>query len=114
MPKPSHPADHAVADRERGAVDRRVPKRSKREYRLSTTAQPRGPPDDDGDDDDVPDPEAFSIKLFCRKHCISPAFYFKLKLMGLGPRDMRINRRVLISREAAAAWRTRARDPAAA
>ena len=53
-----------------------------------------------------------SIAEFCRRHNISPAFYFKLQQLGIGPRVMRIGRRILISNEAAAAWR-REREAAA-
>jgi hypothetical protein len=50
-------------------------------------------------------PACYSIKTFCRAHHISTAFYFELKLKGLGPREMRIGTRVLITHEAAADWR---------
>ncbi len=49
--------------------------------------------------------EAFTIAEFCKAHSISPATYFKIKKTGLGPREMRVGSRVLISRESAAAWR---------
>jgi hypothetical protein len=50
--------------------------------------------------------EAFSIDEFCARHGpISRSYYYKLKDLGLGPRELRIGRRRLISAEAAAAWR---------
>jgi hypothetical protein len=50
--------------------------------------------------------EAFSINEFCARHGpISRSYYYKLKEAGLGPREIRIGARVLISKEAAAAWR---------
>jgi hypothetical protein len=63
-----------------------------------TEATPiRGPP---------PVPAAcFSIKTFCAAHHISEALYFKLRALRLGPDEMRIGTRVLISFEAAARWR---------
>ena len=64
---------------------------------------------DRGDVDDADDIDAFSIRQFCRRHSISVGFYFKLKKAGLAPREMAVGARVLISKEAAAAWR-RARE----
>lgn len=51
------------------------------------------------------DIEAFSIDEFCLRHCISRAFYYKLREDNRGPREIKIGTRVLISKEAAAAWR---------
>jgi len=56
-------------------------------------------------DDDAAD--AYSIATFCKKHAISESFFHKLRTLGLGPRTMRVGTRVLISREAARAWRKR-------
>jgi hypothetical protein len=54
---------------------------------------------------------AFSIREFCAAHRISQSMYFKLRNMGLGPREMSVGTRKLISLEAAAAWRrTRERE----
>ena len=61
-------------------------------------------------DDEV---DAYSIKEFCRRHGISESFYFKLKKQGLGPREMEAGTRKLISKEAAADWRSK-REAAAA
>jgi hypothetical protein len=49
--------------------------------------------------------DAYTIKGFCEAHSISVSFYFKLKAQGLGPREMRLGTRVLITRESAAIWR---------
>jgi hypothetical protein len=54
---------------------------------------------------------AYTIHEFCRAHKISPAFYFEIKNAGLGPVEMKLGRRRMISVEAAAAWR-RAREAA--
>ena len=48
---------------------------------------------------------AFSIDEFCRAHRISVAFYYKLRLDGEGPTEMKVGARRLISFESAAAWR---------
>jgi hypothetical protein len=56
--------------------------------------------------------DAFSIEEFCARHRISPQLFYKLKPLGLMPVTFRVGTRVLISREAAAAWR-RARENAA-
>lgn len=49
--------------------------------------------------------DAFSVDEFCRRHGISPQLFYKLKPQGLMPPTFRLGTRVLISREAAAAWR---------
>jgi hypothetical protein len=46
-----------------------------------------------------------TIKQFTEAHGISPAMYFKIKAQGLGPREMKIGRRALITHEDAAKWR---------
>jgi predicted DNA-binding transcriptional regulator AlpA len=53
------------------------------------------------------DPDAFSIQEFCERHGISQSFYHKIKNKGLGPRTLRLGSRVLITKEAARAWRRR-------
>ncbi len=54
----------------------------------------------------TPNRPAFSIEQFCESHGnISRAYFYKLVASGLGPRLMRVGRRVLISQEAAADWR---------
>ncbi len=57
--------------------------------------------------------DAASISRFCARHDISRATYYNLRQAGLGPREMRIGARVLITAEAAAAWR-REREAASA
>jgi hypothetical protein len=51
------------------------------------------------------DLDAFSIAEFCRRHGISTQLYYKLQPQGLMPPTFRLGSRVLISREAAVAWR---------
>ncbi len=57
------------------------------------------------------DADAFSINEFCERHRISRQLFYRLKAMGLMPVTFKLGTRVLISREAAAAWR-RAREAA--
>ncbi len=53
-----------------------------------------------------PEPAAaYSLNEFCAAHRIGRAFYYKLKAQGLGPREMRLGSRVIITREAAERWR---------
>ena len=48
---------------------------------------------------------AYSIREFCEAHRISESFYFKIRALGLGPRESRTLDKVTISNEAAADWR---------
>jgi hypothetical protein len=48
---------------------------------------------------------AYPIPKFCNAHGISEAFYYKLREDGLGPDEIRLGNKVLISQEAAARWR---------
>jgi hypothetical protein len=60
-------------------------------------------------------PVTFTVQEFCVAHKISAAFYYALKRAGLGPREMVLGRRRIISAEAAADWRrARAADDVAA
>jgi hypothetical protein len=56
------------------------------------------------------DADAFSVAEFCRRHGISTQLFYKFK--SDMPVTFRVGNRVLISREAAAAWR-RQREEAA-
>ena len=56
-------------------------------------------------------PLAFSIREFCLAHRISVPFYFRLKAQGLGPREMKLGARRIISAEAATEWRARHTNP---
>jgi hypothetical protein len=48
---------------------------------------------------------AYTISEFCIAHRISEAFYYKIRLLGLGPRETRKLDKVTVSIEAAAEWR---------
>lgn len=58
----------------------------------------------------VVDPDAFSIEEFCLRHNMSVQLFYKYR--NQMPATFRVGSRVLISREAAAAWR-REREAAA-
>ena len=49
--------------------------------------------------------DAYSVEEFCGRHRISVQLFYKLKPQGLMPATFNVGTRVLISREAAAAWR---------
>ena len=55
----------------------------------------------------------YSRAGFCRSHGLSESFYHKLKNEGLGPDELRLGSKVLITHEAAARWRA-ARERASA
>ena len=50
------------------------------------------------------DADAYSVEEFCARHRISPQLFYKLKPKGLMPVTFNVGTRVLISKEAAAAW----------
>jgi hypothetical protein len=52
-----------------------------------------------------PDPDAFTVAEFCKRHRISIQFYYLLRGQGLTPAEIRLGTRVIISKEAAARWR---------
>jgi hypothetical protein len=47
---------------------------------------------------------AFSVDEFCAAYRISRRMYFRLRDAGLGPIEMHVGRRVLVSVDAALAW----------
>jgi hypothetical protein len=49
--------------------------------------------------------DAFTIPEFCAAHRISRAHYYVLRARGLGPDEAELLGRVIITKEAAAAWR---------
>jgi hypothetical protein len=56
--------------------------------------------------------DAYSIGEFCARHRISPQLFYKLKPLGQMPATFNVGTRVLISREAADAWRRTREKPA--
>ncbi len=55
----------------------------------------------------TPTIEAYNVDGFCRAHHISRAFFYQILKKGQGPRLLRVGRRTLISKKAAADWRAR-------
>jgi predicted DNA-binding transcriptional regulator AlpA len=51
------------------------------------------------------DKDAFSILEFCARHGMSRSAFYNAIKAGQGPRLMKVGSRVMISREAAEAWR---------
>jgi hypothetical protein len=49
--------------------------------------------------------DAHTIPSFCASNAISLAHYYKLKRQGKGPREIVLDKRVIISPEAEADWR---------
>ena len=50
-------------------------------------------------------PAAYDLKGFLDDHNLSRSSYYGLKKRKLGPREIRVGRKILISQEAAAEWR---------
>src|SRR5262245_58885294 len=55
--------------------------------------------------------KAFTIDEFCWAHAISRAHYYVLKAHDLGPDEMRVLGKIIITAEAAARWRKRTAAP---
>src|SRR5262245_35288663 len=72
---------------------------------IATAGSARGPP--------TP-PAVYTIATFCAAHHISEAMFFKMRVMGIGPREARVGTRVLISFESARDWRAERERAAAA
>jgi len=81
--------------------EREPPARSSRRG-LTRTGVPRAEPT-----------AVYSRASFCKAHGLSESFYHKLKNEGLGPDELRLGSKVLITHEAAARWRA-ARERASA
>jgi excisionase family DNA binding protein len=56
--------------------------------------------------------DSFSIQEFCVRHGISRSAFYKAIDAGQAPRLMRVGSRVMISKEAAEAWRREREQPA--
>jgi hypothetical protein len=59
------------------------------------------------------DRAAYTIDEFCAAHRLSRRKFYDLQEHGIGPRLMRVGSKVLISIEAAAAWRAERESVAA-
>ncbi len=53
----------------------------------------------------VPNAEAYSIPEFCEAHRISESMYYKIRGLGLGPKETRALTKIIITKESAADWR---------
>ena len=51
--------------------------------------------------------DSLSIEEFCRRNCLSRGLFYKLRDAGKGPKIFHAGNRVLISKEEAAAWRSK-------
>jgi len=51
-------------------------------------------------------PEVYGVDAFCEAHSISRALFYQLLKSGKGPNIIKLGRRTLISKDAAAAWRS--------
>ena len=49
--------------------------------------------------------DAMSIETFCARHGISRATFYLMRADGRAPTMMKVGTRILVSREAAEAWR---------
>jgi predicted DNA-binding transcriptional regulator AlpA len=58
---------------------------------------------DAGEDDDDTN-GAITLQDFCDRYKLSRSTFYELRKRGLGPREMRIGRRVLIPRRAIREW----------
>jgi hypothetical protein len=96
----SRPGDQEVAAISRGKLikSRTISNTKSKKQKRGRRHQARAPPDD---------PDAYSINEFCHRHMISRGTYNRLRAEGRGPAEIKLRQRVLISREAAAAWRQR-------
>jgi hypothetical protein len=63
------------------------------------------PPDETSEIKKRTDLDAYTIEEFCRRHSISRATNYNLKLAGKGPIEGHALGRVLITKEAALDWR---------
>jgi predicted DNA-binding transcriptional regulator AlpA len=57
------------------------------------------------------DTDCYSILEFCRRHGFSRPHFYRLRAQGLTPVEFRLGTRVLITREAAEAWRRERSQP---
>jgi hypothetical protein len=56
-------------------------------------------------------PVAFSIPVFCLRNAISKPFYYKMRSLGLGPDELRVEGIVRITAEAETAWQRARTNP---
>jgi len=76
------------------ATKRKADKPGKRNRGLTRSGEVRAAPT-----------AVFTIPSFCKAHGLSQSFYHELRNRGLGPDELRLGSKVLITHEAAARWR---------
>ena len=105
-PDVRRPSDQEVQAISRGKLIRARTTRSiaTKRKKHRRRRQAHAPPDD---------PDAYTIGEFCRRHMLSRPTYNRLRLQGLGPREIKFAQKVLITKEAASDWR-REREAATA
>src|SRR5262245_61474916 len=54
--------------------------------------------------------DLYTIETFCDANAMSESTYYALKRDGLGPREIKIGKKILISPEAEAEWRRERED----
>jgi predicted DNA-binding transcriptional regulator AlpA len=55
--------------------------------------------------------DCFSIDQFCARHGISRPHFYRLRMQGLTPDEIKLGSRILIAKEAAEAWRRERSQP---
>ncbi len=91
------PADQEVQAIARGKlIKTRIARSISTKRKKRRRRQAQAPPDD---------PDAYTIGEFCRRHMLSRPTYNRLRSQGLGPREIKLAQKVLITKEAAADWR---------
>lgn len=91
----------------RSEITGKKPPQSVQQVEAPIAKQPRALPAPAIEGGVAPRPErmAFSIGEFCYRHNISKAHYYNLKKLNLGPREMDVHGRKIISKEAEIDWR---------
>lgn len=52
----------------------------------------------------APAQKSFTISQFCERNHFSESFYYKIKKLGFGPRELRVLGKILITDEAEIEW----------
>jgi hypothetical protein len=86
----------AAALGKRKTITSRSNKKKSKRRATATQRMPRPPP---------VDADAYTVDQFCQRHGLSHSFFYKLKAKGVGPRTIKLNSKILITKEAAADWR---------
>ena len=71
----------------------------------TTLARDKSPPKQQAPPKSTTERDAYSIEEFCRRHNLGRSTFYNMRIAKKGPTELRILGRVLITKEAAAAWR---------